>query len=159
MKKIIYTICFVALFAMAIPAQAGIEMMSEDQAKGITDEMITGFKLGINKSGQETTTGCANNPMEPFQADPIEPIELPKWEDYPFDYPRDDRISPTSYGATLPQSPNPHQPEYPNNPGNVPSNPDTPVTPEPATLLIMGIGLAALAPLGRKKRRIQEVIE
>lgn len=160
MKKVVYTTLFLLmLFGMTVPVYAGIEMMSEDQAKGITDEMITGFKLGMNKSGQETTTGCTNNPMEPMNVDTIEPLELPSWEDdFSFSRYIGDHVSPT---ASLTSSPyNPRQPRYPDDPNTTPTtDPETPVTPEPATMMIMGLGLVALAPFARRKQRQQEIAE
>lgn len=164
MRKLVLTFCVMAvLLSVGSLAFAGFESMTEGQAKGITDGMINDFKLNINKTGQETTTGCANNPMERSGNEPILPPEVKHAELPQYEHDYDDTSWQNGEALTF-ASFTPNRPYYPSDttpPTTIPDTtaPETPVTPEPGTLLVMGLGLAALAPFAKKRRKDEEVVE
>lgn len=164
MKSTFTIIVASLMLAFASTAYAGLELIREGNAASVIgDQMVTDFPLGIDTSGQPTSTGCLTNDQEGYfrTETPIEQLPLEE-ENYDTSFPVS--FDSASFSSTPPSSPN--QPRTPSNRGGDDDDddgggddgggddpPKNTVTPEPTTMLIFGIGIATLVPLARRRRR------
>lgn len=144
---------------IAMVAHADYLQLVEGGNTGNLPPEVTDTRVKRNTIGQDTTTGCAENPQSgnKFVAPPIEPLPTAELQfvAQTTNYDRVTSVQPNDNGSSTNI---PRRPTYPNEPGSPVPNPEPPLppspstTPEPGTLLIMGIGLAGLLPFARRKR-------
>lgn len=172
---------FVAFFLISCVGivMADLDLVSEGQNNGSAVEVVSRFPLGFNTAGQDTSTGCTNNPQAGSVGlrTPLQQLAManeattlvannnvlaargqaggrpggPGGPGGPGKPGKPDKPGHPNYPGGPGQPGQPGGQDPPVNPGVDPPSPAT--TPEPGTMLLFGMGIAALAPFASRYRR------